>query len=147
MSRNRAHSFTWNNYPSTYAAFFAGLDSRYIVAAEEVAPGTGTPHLQGYIVWTNAKTVSAVRAILRGCHVEISKGSHSQNDRYCRKTRAVDVHANVRVYSRGELPSDPADRGRVERDRWEAAWIAAKAGDLESIPADIRVRLVLIHSY
>lgn len=147
MSRHRSYCFTWNNYTPSYAAKFDGLECRYIVAAEEVAPGTGTPHLQGYIVWTHGKSVSAVRSILRGCHVEVAKGTHSQNDSYCRKTRATDVHGNLRVYSRGELPSDPADRGRVERDRWQAAWNSAKTGAIEDIPADIRVRLVEIYFY
>lgn len=145
MSRNRAHVFTWNNYPPTYAAVLDRLDCRYCVAGEEIAPGTGTHHLQGYICWKNGKTIPSVRALLRGCHIEIARGNHEQNDRYCRKTRAVDADANLRVYSRGDLPSDPADRGRIERDRWEAAWIAAKAGAIEDIPADIRVRLVLIY--
>jgi len=145
MSRNRAHLFTWNNYPATYADVLDRLPSRYLVAGEEIAPRTGTPHLQGYVVWKDGKTVPSVRRLLRGCHIEIARGNHAENDSYCRKTRPADLHANLRVYSRGELPADPADRGRVERDRWEAAWVAAKAGAIEDIPADIRVRCVIIY--
>lgn len=47
---------------------------------------------------------------------------------------------NAAVYSRGTVPSDPADRGDAERLRWETAWTNAISGDLEAIPADIRVR-------
>jgi len=143
-NRNRAHCFTWNNYPLTYAAVLGGLRCRYLVAAEELAPNTGTPHLQGYVVWESGKTVAAVRRILPGCHIEIARGNHQENDRYCRKTRAADHVPNERVYSRGDLPADPADRGRAEADRWELAWIAAKSGAIETIPADIRVRFAII---
>lgn len=137
--RNRAHLFTWNNYPTDYVNRLKGLDCRYIVAGEEVAPGTGTPHIQGYVVWWNAKSVSSVRTILRGCHITVARGNHRQNDKYCRKTRDGDT-PNENVYSRGELPADAADRGAVEKLRWEHAWDAAKRGAVEEIPADIRIR-------
>lgn len=140
MSRNRAHLFTWNNYPSTYSTILDGLPARYIVAGEERAPGTGTPHLQGYVVWTQGRTESAVRRMLPGCHITVARGDHSQNDRYCRKTREIDGTPNESVYSRGDLPASATERGAVEKARWESAWNSAKLGDLEAIPADIRVR-------
>ncbi|QGF19380.1 replication associated protein [Antarctic virus COCH21_78] len=139
-SRNRAHCFTWNNYPPTYAVVLDGLRCRYVVAGEERAPGTGTPHLQGYVVWRNGKTLAAVRTALVGCHITVTRGDHGQNDRYCRKTRDDDEEPNTVVYSRGDLPADAAERGRAEETRWEDAWDCAKRGDIEGIPADIRVR-------
>lgn len=138
--RNRAHLFTWNNYPVTYRDHLAGLPTRYCVSGEELAPGTGTPHLQGYCVWTSGKTVSAVRALLPGCHITVARGNHGQNDRYCRKTRDEDDEPNGVVYCRGDLPSDPANRGAAEKARWEDAWALAKRGLIEDVPADIRVR-------
>jgi len=140
MSRNRAHAFTWNNYPDDYATHLDGLLCRYIVAGEEVAPGTGTPHLQGYVVWRSGKTVSAVRQLLPGCHITITRGTHRQNDQYCRKTRDEDRVPNGVVYNRGDIPADPADRGAAEKARWEDSWSLAKRGLIEDIPADIRVR-------
>lgn len=140
VTRNRAHCFTWNNYPATYATVLGGLDCRYVVAGEERAPGTGTPHLQGYVVWNNPKSLAAVRGLLVGCHIIVANGNHQQNDRYCRKTRDVDDDPNDVVYSRGDLPASPADRGDAERNRWENAWDAAKEGRIDDVPADIRVR-------
>jgi len=134
-SRNRAHCFTWNNYPDAYPALLDAVECRYIVAGEEIAPGTGTPHLQGYVVWAQGRTVSAVRASLPGCHIIVARGSHSQNDRYCRKGAEDGVH-----YSRGVLPTDPADRGAAEKERWSLAWDLAKRGDIENIDPDIRLR-------
>lgn len=140
-ARNRAHCFTWNNYPASYATDLDRIRCRFIVAGEELAPDTGTPHLQGYVVWKDSKSVAAVRGILRGCHITVARGNHSQNDRYCRKTRDVDGEPNGTVYSRGDLPTDPADRGAAEKLRWQVAWDLAKSGRIEDIDADIRVRM------
>lgn len=85
--RSRAWLFTWNNYPADYSSHLDTLAVSYIVAGEEVAPATGTPHLQGYLYFTNARTLSAVRKLLPGCHLTTPNGTHQQNDQYCRKTR------------------------------------------------------------
>lgn len=50
-TRFRAVLFTWNNYPAGYVAALDALDVAYIVAGEERAPGTGTPHLQGILLY------------------------------------------------------------------------------------------------
>lgn len=141
MARHRGYCFTWNNYPDTYGAHFDTLPCRYIVAGEELAPGTGTPHLQGYVVFTSGKTLSAARAALPGCHLTVARGNHLQNDLYCRKTRDEDTEPNRSVYCRGDLPDDPTDRGTAEKARWEDSWDLAKRGRIEEIPADIRIRM------
>lgn len=94
----------------------------------------------GYAYFRHAKSMASFRRIFPGCHLTRSNGTHRQNDEYCRKTRAVDGSRNANVYSRGELPADPADRGESERLRWETAWANAVSGNIEEIPADIRVR-------
>jgi len=140
MGKHRAYCFTWNNYPASYANALDAIECRYIVAGEETAPETGTRHLQGYVYFSSRRHEASVRRILSGCHVEPAKGSSKQNHLYCTKTRPTDGEPNVNVYTRGDLPMDAADRGAVERTRWESAWDAAKRGDLEAIPADIRMR-------
>jgi len=47
MQRSRKYVFTWNNYPPTYPGTLDDVLCKYVVAAEELAPTTGTPHLQG----------------------------------------------------------------------------------------------------
>jgi hypothetical protein len=44
------------------------------------------------------------------------------------------------VYERGNQPTDPRQNGEDETARWDLAWEAAKIGDLDAIPADIRLR-------
>lgn len=72
--RTRGYCFTWNNPPDDYSSVLDVIDCRYIVAGEEVAPTTGTRHLQGYVYFRDTKTVAAVRRILRGCHVKAPTG-------------------------------------------------------------------------
>lgn len=141
MSRSRAYIFTWNNYPNDYATILDALEVRYIVAGEEVAPTTGTPHLQGFVYWRNAKTLSATRIKLPGCHVERARGTPAQADAYCRKTRPEDPVPNAVVYTRGERPLSAEEKGELEVARYETAWEHAKAGEIELIDADIRLRL------
>lgn len=88
----------------------------------------------------NAKTQSATRRLLPGCHIISALGTPAQNHRYCSKTREEDEIPNAVFHSRGDLPGVPADGGPVEANRWEAAWTCAKSGSMEEIPADIRIR-------
>lgn len=61
------------------------------------------------VCFRNAKTASAVRALLPGCHVEVALGSFSQNKVYCSK--------GGDFVERGDPPKDDADRGDEERLR------------------------------
>jgi len=143
MSRFRAYCFTYNNYPQNVEDQLVVLECVYLVAGYETAPTTGTPHLQGFVYFRNAKTLSAARRVLQGampgCHLEPSKGSPRQNRIYCLKLGEGD-QPNDRYYERGTLPMSAEDKGEAESQRWEDAWESAKLGEFENIPADIRIR-------
>lgn len=51
--RGKRWVFTWNNYPGiwkdTLNLLFVNFDAEYMIAEEEIAPSTGTKHIQGYI--------------------------------------------------------------------------------------------------
>jgi len=130
MSRHRNFVFTYNNYPDT--VLVDNVDCKYIAYSKEVAPTTGTPHLQGYVSFANPKTITAVRTLLPGCHVEIMLGSLAQNDDYISKVSEM--------VERGDKPVSNDNKGRAEKLRWQRARDAAKSGDLESIDADIYIR-------
>jgi len=52
MSRPAAYSnwvFTLNNYTPEHEAILQKMDYHYLLYGREVAPTTGTPHLQGYV--------------------------------------------------------------------------------------------------
>jgi len=130
MQRNRNFCFTFNNYPDT--TLVDGIDCKYIAYSKEVAPSTGTPHLQGWITFNSAKTVSSVRKLLPGCHVEVMHGSIGENETYISKSASI--------VERGEKPITNDNKGRNEQMRWHRARELAKEGNLDDIDADIYIR-------
>jgi len=113
MSRNRNFCFTWNNYNDDSKLFLATVSCKYVAYSEEVAPNTGTKHLQGYISFNNPKTLSQARITLLGCHVETMLGSISQNEDYCSKVGEL--------IERGQKPVSNDNKGRAEKLRWQRA--------------------------
>nr|QXP07774.1 MAG: replication associated protein [Arizlama virus] len=83
--------FTLNNWgaPDVRAPVFNDATMHYLCYGEEVAPGTGMRHLQGYVVFKKQiRSLNSVKAML-GCgdtvHLESAKGNELQNREYCRK--------------------------------------------------------------
>lgn len=77
--------FTLNNYTDNDIEEIKSWDSKYIVFGKEKAPTTGTLHLQGYIVFTNARTLVGVKRLHNSIHWEHAKGNAQQNFEYCSK--------------------------------------------------------------
>lgn len=132
--RSRKFIFTKNNYAEKDIEDLpTGLEPfRYLVFGKEVAPTTGTPHLQGFVYFSNARTVNSVRRKMDGCHVEVARGTSKQCRDYCIK--------DGDFYEFGEIPDDDGDRGSAEKERFSVAWDLAKGGRVDEIDADIRVR-------
>jgi len=130
MSRHRNYCFTYNNYPDT--SLVDGIDCKYIAYSHEVAPQTGTRHLQGYIAFHSTKTFAAACKLLPGCHLSAMAGSIAQNETYCSKAG--------QLIERGEKPTSNDNKGRAEKLRWQRARELAKAGNLDEIDADIYIR-------
>lgn len=90
-SRSRNWCFTVNNYDLVdetlmTTAFEMSSSIRYLIYGREVAPGTGTKHLQGFISFSSLKSLSQVKKeIHQTCHWEIARGSVEDNYRYCSK--------------------------------------------------------------
>lgn len=87
MSRARAWCFT------SYDLEIQPLkeeDLKYLIRGKEVCPTTGRDHIQGYVVFKNAKSMSAVKKWFKepAMHLERAKGSPKQNYEYCSKEGA-----------------------------------------------------------
>ena len=87
---SKCWSFTWNNFPADYRDQFTNntfLKERmiYFVSGEEVAPDTGTPHLQGYIKLKASTTLFKMRLMFPGIHFQKSYKNELANSRYCKK--------------------------------------------------------------
>ena len=85
----RRFCFTWNNYTVvdtiTVKNFFVEF-CKYAIAGEEIAPTTGTPHLQGFCNLKKPMRFSTIKQHLAdSIHIEKANGSDEQNQEYCRK--------------------------------------------------------------
>lgn len=96
-TQSKRWTFTKNNHGTTKEALKEWVESikedkkvGYFVAGFEVAPQTGTLHLQGYVEWTVRRKLSTIKNLLKdtlldGAHWEKSKGTAEQNLSYCSK--------------------------------------------------------------
>nr|WAE43193.1 MAG: replication associated protein [Cressdnaviricota sp.] len=128
--RSRNYVFTRNNFVDTVQE--DTLDCRFISYAKEIAPSTGTPHLQGYVCFTDAKTHSSVKKLLKGSWCEPMKGSIQENDIYASK---FDIPTE-----RGDKPLSNDDKGRANQLRWHRTRQLAKEGRLDDIDADLYIK-------
>lgn len=94
MSRNRNYAFTWNNYNKQSLENLKKLNEsqiNFIIFGHEVGE-KGTPHLQGYVEFTQGITLIQCKKRLdptngskSPVHVEVAKGNRQQNVEYCSK--------------------------------------------------------------
>lgn len=88
MSNNdrfRNYCFTINNYTKEDNLCLEKLKCKYIIYGNEVGE-SGTPHLQGFIIWNDAKSFKATLALFpKSAHLEVCKGTPYDNFVYCSK--------------------------------------------------------------
>lgn len=108
------------------------FDAVYQVFGRERAPTTGTPHLQGFVVFNKNLRLAAVCKLLPLAHWIPAKGSAAQNRTYCIK--------DGDFIESGVIPSDKRKRGEDEKERWTLAVKACKEGRLDDVPDDILMR-------
>lgn len=86
--RDRSWVFTLNNYAPGHLERIAQMPFewlRYVAYSEEVAPTTGTPHLQGFMYAHENVSLKQCIKFLPGAHWAIMEGSFLQNEAYCSK--------------------------------------------------------------
>lgn len=129
----RAYCFTVNNYTAEDEAQLDGLDCKYMIYGHEIAPTTGTPHLQGYVYFNSQRTMTAVVKDVPRISLREAKGSADSNFVYCSK-EATDVK------ERGVRPMSQKEKGETERDRHAAAYRLIKEGKADEIPDDMQFK-------
>jgi len=135
MSRFRAFTFTINNYTSEDESSLLNLGHRYIVYGREVGE-SGTPHLQGYIVFGTSRSFKSLSSKMPRAHIEQAKGDSAANFRYC--TKGGDY------FEDGDKPASNKEKGQkggaVNACRYKTARQAAQSGDVADIPDDLYTR-------
>lgn len=134
--KSRSWCFTLNNPTAADIGELVLKPSmRYLCYGKEVGE-SGTPHLQGFVVFDNAVRLTSVKAKVNNrAHVEIAKGSVSQNVAYCSKDGLFTEF--------GDRPMSQQEKGECEKLRYKRAWDLAIAGDLEQLAEespDIMIR-------
>lgn len=87
--RFRGWCFTLNNYTDEELDRLKKLKCDYIIMQHEVSK-TGTPHIQGYMEFENARTMLGVKNVTecRRMHLEPRHGTPQQASDYCRKQKS-----------------------------------------------------------
>lgn len=99
---SRNYCFTLNNYEDSDLENLQNPDTlslcSYLIYAKEVGE-SGTPHLQGYVVFHKPTRLSACKKFLPRAHFEVRKGSHLQALKYCQKPDTpkedIFIHENL----------------------------------------------------
>lgn len=126
MSKSRNYCFTLHDYSEEeYLSLLEHESARYVIIGKETCPTTKKLHLQGFIVFFNAKTLAALKKINPRAHWESCKGSPAQNKAYCSKEGVFE--------ERGDLPADPKEKGERERTRWADVIALSRAGDWDAL--------------
>jgi len=134
--RSYAFCFTHNNYTDQDILDFQNLDCKYIVFGKEVAPTTGTPHLQGYVYMTKLYTIKSMQKVKKSSY-KVCKGTPEQNYNYCSKEDADYFERGVKPLSNKQKGQKGGD---IEKKRWDDAVACAKSGNYDNIPGEILLR-------
>lgn len=131
-NRVRIFVFTLNNYTPAQELHLKSLECQYMLFGHEVAPSTGTPHLQGMVAFVHNKTFSAVKSLFKcpSVHLEQCRDIDASIE-YCKK----DNH----FFEKGTPPLSSKAKGKKEELRWAEIIVNAKAGNWDAI--DPRVQL------
>jgi len=138
--------FTQNNYSAAEWKACCEADCKYIVCAKEVAPSTGTPHIQGFVFFRLQRTWSAQKAWfdkLFGravCWFEASRGDALANYEYCSKEQRE-------VHEHGERPVSAREKGENEKQRAQRNFDAIMEGRMDDVDIDVKTHQLKNYEY
>jgi len=86
--RSRRYAFTINNYTDKDIEQLQKIEYSYMIYGDEVGE-TGTPHLQGYVEFVNARSFTSLKKQLPTAHIETAFSTPEQNKAYCSKQKVL----------------------------------------------------------
>jgi len=136
--RARNFCFTLNNYTEDELEEVKLWECRYLIFGKEVGE-SGTPHLQGYVYFDNAKTLEVLKKKFQArAHWEIAIGTPNRNAAYCakgeqtkaeweaEKEKGPNYGKNADVFEKGERPLSDKEKGALGKRAFEEAFEAYK---------------------
>lgn len=95
-TRSRQWTFTLNNYKKEDIKNFCMLNAEYVF--QEETGEQGTPHLQGVVIFKNARTLSSMKRLEGRTHWEVCRDK-SASIVYCSKddTRTGQIYTNIDI--------------------------------------------------
>lgn len=141
-SKFRGWCFTLNNYSDNdqeQLNTVVRVLARYVIYGREVGQD-GTPHLQGYVYFHNARQRKAVSRLLPRAHLAPANGSAAQNRTYCTKDGDFTEFGDI------PMEREMAQRkgGAGNAARYATAIQQAERGELDVIRRD-DPQLYLLH--
>lgn len=139
MSRGRNFVFTLNNYtPEDEESIKQLCNNRvtFVAFSHEIAPSTGTPHLQGYLHHKEKISFNMIRKWYPW-HIEVMRGSLHDNEVYCSKQDTLLKFGK-------EPTSTKVSTHLAASERWQLA----KEGKFEELaPESIKVYEYIFNKY
>lgn len=118
---------SWKYVPELYFELGEWRDDiAYFVCQQEVGE-RGTPHLQGFIQFKNAKSLTAVTSLcgMAGSHLEVRKGTPQEAADYCQEEETRDPNG-VGPFTIGQIRG--TREGQGHRSDWELVHELARGG-------------------
>lgn len=136
--KHRRWCFTLNNYKIKEADILAHYfieNSKYYIIGKEIGE-KGTPHLQGYIEFDNARHLTALKKIHNKIHWEVAKGTREENFKYCSKENKFitndPIHSQLLEYKNitwKNWQKDILDKLNGPINNREITWIIDEKGN------------------
>lgn len=98
-SKSRKWAFTLNNWtPEEEQELikYFGTVAQYILGRE--VGEEGTPHLQGYVEFPNARAFNSIKKLMPRAHIEKARGNRKQNFDYCSKDGDYTTNIDFRTF-------------------------------------------------
>lgn len=101
-----------------------GNGIEYLVYGREIGDN-GTPHLQGFVIFTSRKRLATVRGIIgHRAHLEVARGTNAQASDYCKKDGDFD-----------EFGILPRSRERAPTIADFREWVVVEYADADNAPS------------
>lgn len=124
--QSRRFCFTWNNKDTNdVAQVLADYEDQiqYLVCGDEIAPSTGTPHVQGYIEIKKKKTIAGLQKWFKNSvSLFIANGNATENTTYCTKS-SMNIIRHGTPMAQGSR-FDIADFHKMVKEKGEISEIA-----------------------